>query len=392
MGAKMRERKGYVLYDKKTETWIARTSITDENGKRRFVKRRAKSKTEAEAKLKSLLRLIDDEGSKVVDFNLLTFNDLADHYEKHYLKPAVYVSGQKVSGLRDVARPKELLKHFRGYFGKKKLRDITYGELVSYRDERFKVQTQYKRQRTISSWNREAAVLRRVFNIARQQGWLVKNPFHCGDPLIIVSAERQREKILTVAEEQRLLDACDSHPYRKPLKPLLIFLIDTGCRKGEALKLRWRSVCFASRVITLEATTTKTLKARQVMMTDRVVQELVSLWESSSKEPDTKVFGISDNVRKSFASACEVAGIKQGGIDGLTLHSLRHTAGTRLVKGGMSLQLAGKLLGHSQVATTYRFYLSADEETMAQAAAIFEAFQAQASQVKPSVEASKMVN
>ena len=91
----MRERKGYVLYDKKTESWIARTSITDENGKRRFVKRRAKSKTEAEAKLKSLLRLIDDGGSKVVDFNLLTFNDLAGHYEKHYLKPAVYVSGQK---------------------------------------------------------------------------------------------------------------------------------------------------------------------------------------------------------------------------------------------------------------------------------------------------------
>ena len=48
MGAKMREGKGYVLYDKKTDSWIARTSVTDDNGKRRFVKRRAKSKTDAD--------------------------------------------------------------------------------------------------------------------------------------------------------------------------------------------------------------------------------------------------------------------------------------------------------------------------------------------------------
>lgn len=85
----MRERKGYILYDEKESCWIARTSVTDENGKRRFVKRRAKSKTEAEAKLKTLVRQIDDEGSKVVDFNLLTFNDLADFYKKRYLHEAI---------------------------------------------------------------------------------------------------------------------------------------------------------------------------------------------------------------------------------------------------------------------------------------------------------------
>lgn len=370
----MRERKGYVLFDPKQGDWIARTSVTDDSGKRRFVKRRAKSKSEAEAKLKTLLRQIDDEGSKVVDFALLTFNHLADFYEKQYLHEAVYVNGQKVSGLRDVARPKELMKHFRASFGKKKLREISYGDLLAYRDARFKVQTQYKRQRTLGSWNREAAVLRRVLNVGCQQGWLLKNPFHCGDPLIIVSAERRREKILTPAEEVRLLEACDSHPYRKPLKPLLIFLLDTGCRKSEALKLCWRSVCFDSRIITIEGMTTKTLKTRQVMMTERVFVELTALWEASTKDVNGRVFGVSDNVRKSFASACEVAGIKHGGLDGLTLHSLRHSAATRLVQGGMPLQLAGRILGHSQVNTTYR-YLSANTQTLAQAAAIFEAIQ-----------------
>jgi integrase len=366
--------KGYVYFEKREKCWYARVTLADEKGKRRNLKKKARDKADAEEKLRVIIRQVEDEGSKVVDYNQMTFNDLADYYEKHYLKPAVYVSGQKVSGLRDVSRPKELMKHFLAFFGKKKLREITYGDLLIYRERRFKVPTQYKRQRTLASWNREAAVLRRIFNIACQQGWMLKNPFHRGDSLIIVSAERRREKILSPAEEVRLLEACDSHPYRRPLRPLLIFLVDTGCRKSEALKLCWRSVCFETRIITIEGMTTKTLKTRQVMMTERVYKELLTLWESSSMDLGTCVFGIKDNVRKSFASACEVAGIKHGGITGLTLHSLRHTAATRLVHGGMPLQLAGRILGHSQVNTTYR-YLSANTQTLAQAAAIFEAIQ-----------------
>lgn len=384
----MRQRRGYVFYDEKESCWVARTQVTDESGKRRNVKRRAKTKTEAEQKLKSLLRQIDDEGSKVVDYNLLTFNDLADHYEKHYLKPAEYVDGQKISGLRAVERPKRVLLNFRDFFGKMKLREITYGHLLGYRDSRFKAHTQYKRQRTFATWNREAAVLQRIFNIACQQGWLLKNPFKSGDPLINVSAERRREKILTIAEEARLLEACDSHPYRTHLKALLIFLVDTGCRKGEALKLRWRSVCFDSRVINIEATTTKTLRSRQVVMTDRVAKELTARYEASTRDANAPVFSITNNVRKSFASACKVAGIKHGGIDGLTLHSLRHTAATRLVQSGMNPQLAGRLLGHSQPRTTYR-YLSADIETAREAATILEAFSARVGRTQ---EATEMVN
>ncbi len=386
----MRQRSGYVFFDAKENCWIARTQVTDEYGRRRNVKRRAKSKSEAEAKLKTLLRQIDDEGSKVIEFNLLMFNYLVDFYEKRYLREAVYVGGQKISGLRDVSRPKQLLKHFRVFFGKKKLREITYGDLIIYRDRRFKVFTQYKRQRTIASWNREAAVLRRIFNVALQQGWILKNPFHCGDPLIIVSAERRREKILTVAEEARLLEACESHPYRKPLKPLLMFLIDSGCRKSEALKLCWRSVNFVSRVITIEGMTTKTLKTRQVMMTERVFLTLSNIWESSAQDINGRVFGFTDNVRKSFASVCKIAGIKHGGIDGLTLHSLRHTAATRLVKGQMPLQMVGRILGHSQPQTTYR-YLSADAETTAQAAAILEAFQTQTAEAQTTT-APELIN
>jgi len=62
----MLERKGYVSYNEKENCWIARTSLTDDKGKRRNIKRRAKSKSEAETKLKTILRGIETEGKRLL--------------------------------------------------------------------------------------------------------------------------------------------------------------------------------------------------------------------------------------------------------------------------------------------------------------------------------------
>jgi len=239
---------------------------------------------------------------------------------------------------------------------------------------RLKTPTQYKkRQRSITTVNRELTYLRRIFNIGIQENWLAKNPFSCGEPLIKVSAQRKRERILTIVEEAELLKACE-HPQRRHLKPLLIALLDTGARKGEMLKLQWKDVDFEKRLITIQALNTKTLKKRQIAITKRLFDELVKLREKSNQDLESLVFSITDNVRKSFSSACKIAGIKEGGIEGLTLHSLRHTAATRLVKGQLPIQMVGRILGHQNPQTTYR-YLSANNETLHQAASILEAIQ-----------------
>ena len=46
-----------------------------------------------------------------------------------------------------------------------------------------------------------------------REEWILKNPFNCGEPLTQTSAERRREKILSLEEESRLLTACE-HPQR----------------------------------------------------------------------------------------------------------------------------------------------------------------------------------
>lgn len=363
-----RERTGS-FYQNNDGNWFARVTFTGSNGKRRDIKRKAENKSEAKKLLRLLLTQIEVEGENAIDARKMTFNNLADYYAKNYLVPAVYMEGRKIAGLRDVDRAKGCLTHFRNYFGNKKLREITYGDIYTYRNERFKSRTIYKKPPKLSTMNRELAVLRRIFNIALYEGWIVKNPFNCGESLIQTSTER-RERILTVEEEIKLLNACN-HPQRKHLKPLLIALLDTGARKGEMLKLKWSDVDLSGRIINIRALNTKTLKSRKVALTQRLYNELSIIWESSNKDKEALVFGITNNVRKSFSSVCKIAGLKEGGLDGLTLHSLRHTAATRLVRGQLPIQMVGRILGHTQINTTYR-YLTANDETLFQAASIFE--------------------
>jgi integrase len=373
----MKDRKGYIYFDKNEKSWYARTTITDESGARRNVKKRAKNKTEARSILKSILRTLDDEGSKSVELSKITFNELADFYEKHFCKPAEYVDGKRVAGLRDVARAKSCLTRFREYFGKHRLREIAYRDVRGYYLMRLKQGTHYKRPPTIATMNRELGILRRIFNIGIREGWIDKNPLSAGESLISPASERRRERILTLEEEKHLLDACEQ-TFMKALRHLIICLIDSGARLSEIFKhLRWRSVCFTTRTITLEAMTTKTLKARQVRMTERMFQALQELWEQSPKEEDGRAFN--STVRQAVFSlklACKIAKIEYGSPNGITFHSLRHTAATRLVKGQMPIQMVGRILGHQNPQTTYR-YLSANAETAAQAASILEAFQTQ---------------
>lgn len=121
-------RKGYIGQDNKGR-YFARTTITDEHGKRRNIIRLAKDKTEARLILKTILRQLDDGGSRAIDVARLTFKNLADYYEQHYLISAQFVGGRKVAVLRDWKHIRAFLRIFRDYFGRRLLREITHADL-----------------------------------------------------------------------------------------------------------------------------------------------------------------------------------------------------------------------------------------------------------------------
>jgi integrase len=363
-----RIRKGSIV-ERKGKLYAC-VQFVDETGCKRGIWRKADTRKQARETIKQVLRELDENGAATFDAQNMTFAELANYFRQHYMKPAEYTTeGRKLAGYRSLSSFQAFLKPLKAAFDKKRLRGITYGEIRSYKAMRLRVPTQYERARSLACVHRELALLRRLLNIALREGWILKNPFAAGETLISIADERKRERILTQEEEARLLAACDSHSRRTPLRALLICALDTGMRKGEMLKLCWKDLDFKSRTINIRAMNTKTMRARQVAMTARLYLEFEQLWGSSEKHNDGLVFGVKTNVRKSLDAAC-----KDAGIVGFTLHCARHTAATRLVKGQMPLHMVGRILGHSQPQTTYR-YLSADLDTAKQAAAILEALQ-----------------
>lgn len=376
-------------------SWWARITYTDAvTGKRHDRQRRAESKAHAKDLVHDLLAEVDSTGGQSLANETMTFDELVTYFKTHYLKPAEYVEGRKVAGVRSIAPATSAINALGEYFGKRRIRGVAHSDIRTYRSERLKTPTrgdlarydeavkayeqarkerrnteppQLQVTRSIASVNRELQKLRRLFNLAQTEGWIVRNPMHAGDSLISSADETKRERILTREEELRLLKACD-YPKRRHLRAIIICALDTGMRRGEILSLRWSDLDLENRVLNIRAFNTKTMKERQISLTMRLATELDKLWEQSPKDASRLVFGFSDNVKKSFASAREDAGLPD-----VRFHDLRHTAATRLVGAHLPLAEVGRILGHTQANTTYR-YVNANIETARRAAAALDLF------------------
>jgi integrase len=315
---------------------------------------------------------IDDYGHESLKAEGLTFNELADHLEENYLIPPEYVNGRKVAGKRSYKDDLGILKVLRDYFGRIPVREITWGKIEKFRVLRFKMPTRRSEQRSVARVNRELSLLRHALKIAIGEGWLHKNPFVGPKPLIHTADEVKRKRVLERDEEMRLLEACRGP--RDHLFPIIICAIDTGMRRGEIFKLKWSDLDWAgeslnipeSRAVNVQEFNTKTLRARPVPITKRLKVELQTLWEKSDKDTDDLVFGITNNISKSFATACHTAEIGD-----LRFHDLRRTFGTRLAKSGVPIHEISRLLGHTNLETTFR-YLGLTEDSVENAAAVLD--------------------
>lgn len=389
-------------------SWWARVTYIDPvTGKRRDLQRRADSKADARDRVHELVKEIDTTEGRTLAHERKTFIDLAIYYEKHYLKPAEYIEGRKVAGLRSLEGLSGQLNAAREYFGHRSLRTITYADLADFRSQRLKTPTrgdmarhaaalkQYEKARkqkhkveqpqlivtrTIATVNRELALLRRMLNVAQREGWIARNPLSLGESLISVADEKKRERILTREEETRLLAGCDNGR-RMHLRPIIVCALDTGMRQGEIFSLRWREVDLDKGMITVAAFNTKTMRARTISLTARLARELEALAAQAPKRPDDLVFGISDNVKRSFDTVRRAVGLED-----VRFHDLRHTAATRLVGANIPLSEVGRVLGHTQANTTYR-YVNANIDTARRAAAALDAFNAEPEAAQPATEA-----
>ncbi len=149
----------------------------------------------------------------------------------------------------------------------------------------------------------------------------------------------------------RLLEAAATLPHgaHRYLRPIVIVALNTGMRKGEILRLRWRDIDWTERTITILLT--KTNEVRTVPMNEAVRQALGAL-KSTEGEYVFSRDGVTPlgEIRKSFAAALQKAKIQE-----FRFHDLRHTFASHLVMRGCDLRTVQQLLGHKQIAMTMRY-------------------------------------
>ncbi len=340
----MKAKKGYVYFDNSRKRWVARFQPIDPlTGERSNLKQYAKTKTEAMEKLDALKERVRTTGVAVIAAKNLTFADLAQQYKEKKLIPAEYAGEKKIAGRRDLSAPNSWLESLVEKFGRLPLTSITHSLLEEYKRELAKRPVGNEKQRQIASINRELEFFRTVLNYAVNNGMLARNPFSLSknQKLIDRAAETRRERFPTFGEEMALLNLCigEGRQGREHLRPILIVAADTGLRRNEIFTLESADLNFRTRVITVRAINAKTNRSRQIPMTHRVCEELKKLCQKSSQG---KIFGGLSEVKRSFGTACRLAGIED-----LHFHDFRHAFVSRSILAGVPPAVVLKASGHA---------------------------------------------
>ena len=210
--------------------------------------------------------------------------------------------------------------------------------------------------------NRVLAVLSKMFNLA--EGWGLRpdgsNPCRHVEKF----GERKRERMLSADELARLGDALAhmGSPYAVAAVKLLVF---TGARLGEVLGLRWEWIDFDRGEARLPDSKTgaKTLHLPPPALT--VLSELPRQDGNPHVIVGLKTGAAMVNLEKPWRAIRAAAGLYD-----VRLHDLRHAFASVAASSGMGLPIIGKMLGHTQVATTHRYAHLASDPVKAAAAAV----------------------
>lgn len=322
--------------------------------------------TEGREKIKQMLRELEEDGAAVFDADRLTFVQLATRYRDQHIFPAEYAGDHKIAGMRNTKSPMIQLRACLEHFGDRLVRSIEYEHLVEFKRRRSARITARGRPPALATVHRELERLHAVFEYAVRKKWLRRNPFDYGPPLINKSAEAIRERIPTEEEAAAILDQCTGP--RAHLRLILMMIRDTGIRPSEMFRARVSDLDFEARTLLIGERNSKTNRRRYVGLTSELITELGRHIMQNHLQPDMPLIGITDNFRRSYRTACRLAGV-----EGVTPYAWRHLFGTDLHRAKIPPAFAMKVMGHSEE-KTHRRYVNADQAIAAQTAAELEEY------------------
>ena len=356
--------------------WCGSVSYTDERGEKRRRDVYGRTQAEARAKLRAVRERVD-QGAPARDSSIML-----EAFVPHWIATALTASDRKASTKENyagIARTHLAVGPLRG------------SRLDRLRPSDVEALVMAKRAAGLSDSTVRTiyTVLRALLDSAVRDGLLARNP---AAAVKRPTVERKEARALTRPQLLAVLGAASGDR----LEALWMLMAGTGLRRGEALALNWRDVDLDAGRLQVRRTLTrlstglvftepKTERSRRTVALPRqvvahlrahrvrqVAEQLAagSAWTGSGLVFTSEVGTPLEprNVLRRFIAIAASAGV-----EGIGLHTLRHTTATRLLELGEDTRIVSEMLGHSSTAITADIYQHVEDQMRHAAASKLEA-------------------
>lgn len=288
-----------------------------------------------------------------------------------------------------------------GSIGKKMIGNITTSNIQKLIDEHANPTDEQIKPLALSGLKRILHLLRPCLEMAVSEGIICRNP--CDNVKLpvesCVETPTKEQTTMTDAEiiefkEMALARYKTTNEYKSRDALVLLILINIGLRVGEMLALEWEDVHLDEKILYVKKIVQSNIKnfsGNGNAQYDRVKN-------SSKTSSGVRVIPLGDNVIDYFN---ELAGYdRRHGISSryvcatragtrntprnlqrslnrvinhtnirkeITLHTLRHTFGSTMLRRGVPIEVVSKLMGHANINITYTKYIHVLQEQKAKA-------------------------
>jgi integrase len=182
------------------------------------------------------------------------------------------------------------------------------------------------------------------------------------NPCLRVKRAKHNKRVRFLSEEEtrRLITTLDVMEAAKEINgahlAIIRLLLLTGARKSEISELRWSEIDWERRCIFLPIERSKTGHRDPIRLASPAL-DILREWMRSADATNPKVFPSQIRCRGTSTAVDTTWKVvrARAELSDFRLHDLRHNAASVAVNEGVSLYVAGKLLGHRNASTTERY-------------------------------------
>jgi integrase len=245
-------------------------------------------------------------------------------------------------------RDQQLYKNVKATFGPMLLGAITTGDIEKYFAKRKSGKTCRGTPPSKAQMNRERQFLGSVLGMAKRWGLIDRNFV---EDVKKLREDNAQDRVLTPDEEKEILKKSPRF-----LVPIIRVAINTGMRLGEILSLKWSEIerkdgeAVQGGFIRI-GSESKGHRARHVPINGAAKEALDGEKPVETEKGFVPFVFVSPRTTKAFKvtsiSLSFAATARRANVEGVSFHTLRHTAVSRMVAAGIPDRIIMKIVGHT---------------------------------------------